>query len=182
MPERAPWCLRWSERPGWSPLRMSLAIAAALGVLFLGAELVLGRLAVAGREPKAAADVQVALALIALVSYLPGAFAACVPAAERMLRELAPAFAQRGEAEAAAASVAGRREDAGLRRAGVLGVVAALLVPLATNLELATWALWELPPEAVAHRLLLAPLGWFTARAGVVVWPRLCGGIEAGIK
>lgn len=170
MAERTPACLRWSERPGWSPLRVSLTIAALLGSAFFAAEWWLGRLELAAREPDIAADMQVAVGLIALVAYLPGAFAGAVRAAERTLLELAPAFARRGEAQAAAAQVAGRREDAALRRAGVTGAGVGLLVPFATNLTVATWYLWELPPEAIAHRVALAPLGWFTARAGVVVW------------
>jgi len=149
---------------------MSLALAAGLGAMFVAAEWRLGRLALLGSEEQAAADFRVALGLIALVAYLPGAFAAAVRGAERTLLELAPAFARRGEAEAAAASVMGRSEDAGLRRAGVIGAAVGLALPLATNLTLETWWLWELPAEPVVHRLLLAPLGWFTARFGAVVW------------
>jgi hypothetical protein len=149
---------------------MSFALAAALGAAFVAVEWWLGRIELLGRDAHVAADFRVALGLIALVAYLPGAFAAAVRGAERTLRELAPAFARRGEAEAAAASVMGRHEDAALRRAGVIGAVVGLAVPLATNLGIETWFLWKLPAEAVVHRLLLVPFGWFTVRGGAVVW------------
>jgi len=182
MTASAPWCLRWSERSGWSPPRVSLAIAGVLGAAFFATESVLGRVELASREPHIAADMQVALGLIALVAYLPGAFASAVRAAERTLLDLAPAFRERQEAERAAANVLGRREDAFLRRAGWIGAVVGLLLPFATNLTIATWYLSELPPEAIAHRVVLAPLGWFAARAGVVVWgeSRRLAGLGAG--
>jgi len=145
---------------------MSLALAAALGTAFVTAEWGFGRIELLGSDAHVAADSRIALGMIA---YQPGAFVAAVRGAERTLLELAPAFARRGEAEAAAASVAGRRESGTLQRAGVIGAVVGLAVPLATNLELETWFLPELPVEAVAHRLLLAPLGWLTARFGAVV-------------
>lgn len=151
-------------------MRVSLAIAGVLGAAFFGVEAWLGRIALAAREPRVAADIQVGVGLILLVAYLPGAFAAAVRAAERTLLELAPAFLRRGEAEAAALRVVGRRETAQLRRVGVIGAIAGLALVLATNLTIETWFLWQLPPEAIAHRVVLAPLGWFTARSGLVVW------------
>jgi hypothetical protein len=149
---------------------MSLALAAMLGAAFVVVEWRLGRIDLLETDAHVAADFRIALGMIALVAYLPGAFVAAVRGAERTLRDLAPAFGQRSEAEAAAASVTGRRESATLRRTGVIGAVVGLAVPLATNLELETWFLSELPVEAVVHRLLLAPLGWLTARFGAVVW------------
>jgi len=166
----APWCLRWSERASWSPLRLSLAIAAVLGAAFLAVELALGRLALVGRVGFVTADFNIALGLIALVAYLPGAFAAAVRGAERTLLELTPAFSRREEAEVARSSVAGRRETWRLRRVGITGAVAGMLVPFATNLTLATWFLSELTPEAIVHRMLLPVFGWFTARFAAVVW------------
>lgn len=151
-------------------MRVSFAIAGVLGAAFFGVEAWLGRIALAARSPNVAADIQVGVGLILLVAYLPGALAATVRAAERTLLELAPVFRRRGEAEEAAADVLGRRETPSLRRAGVIGVIVGLTVPFATNLTIETWFLWELPPEAIAHRLVLAPLGWFTARSGLVVW------------
>jgi hypothetical protein len=164
---------------------VSAAVAAALGAAFLAVEWELGRIQLAAREAHVAADLQAALGLIALVAYLPGAFAGAVRAAERTLRELAPAFVRPDEALEAAARVIGRREDAALRRAGVIGAGIGLLIPLATNLTLSTWAVWELPPEAIAHRMALAPLGWFVARAGAVVWResrRLAGLGESALR
>ncbi len=167
---RAPWCLRWSERPGGSAVRTSLAIAFVLGSAFVGVELALGRFAAFAREPHAAADFRVALGLIGLVAYLAGAFVAAVRGAERTWRELAPAFVRPAEAEAAAGSVLGRAESPALRRAGWIGAALGLATPVATNLRLSTWALWELPPESIAHRLLIVPLGWLTLRFSRVIW------------
>jgi hypothetical protein len=162
--------LAWSERPGWSPLRVSLAVAGLSGGAFFAAEAWLGRIALAVREPHVAGDIQVAIGLILLLAYFPGAFAGSVRAAERTLRDLAPSFVRRSEAAEEAASVWGRRETARLWRVGCVGVAVGLLIPFATNLTVATWFLWELPPEAIAHRLALGPLGWFAARSGLVVW------------
>jgi hypothetical protein len=168
MAQRTVWCVRWSERVGWTPWRMSLAIAATLGAAFVALEHALGRIALLESEAHVAADFQVGLGLIALVAYWPGAFAAAVRGAERTWRELAPALALRSQADAPPPP--GRVETRALRRVGLVGAAVAVGIPLATNLELATWVLWELPPEAIAHRLLLLPSGWLAARFFAVVW------------
>lgn len=168
--ERAPLSLRLAERPSSSPLRIALATVLALAALFLVAELLLGRLPVLARDAHARADLRIGLALIALTGYALGALAAAVRGAERTLRELAASFARREESEAALAKVTGRRETPQLRRIGVCGAVLALCLPIATNLGFETYALWTLTPEAIAHRLLLAPLGWLIARFNAVVW------------
>jgi hypothetical protein len=170
MRTRAPLLLRLSERPGLSPWRVALAVAAGLAAVFMGAEWALGRLPLLATNAHVPADFQVALGLIAIVAYMAGAFPTAVRGAERTLRELAPAFLRPAEAAEAAAAVSGRAESADLLRTGAFGVLGALAIPLATNLELATWALWELPPEAVAHRILLVPLGWTVPRFTRVVW------------
>ena len=168
--ERAPWSLRCVERPGGSSLRLAIAAFACLGSLLVVLELLLGRFPVLGRESLAASDFRLALALIGLFAYLLGAFPAAVRGAERTLRELAPAFLDPARAGESLADVTGRRRTPRLTRIGVLGAVAFLLVPLATNLTPETWYVWRLAPEAIVHRLLLGPLGWLVARLTAVMW------------
>ncbi len=168
--ERAPWSLRSAERPGWSPLRLSLAAFALLASLLVALELLLGRFPVLGREPYAASDFRIALALVGLVAYLLGAFPAAVRGAERTLRELAPAFLDPALAAESLADVTGRCRTRRLTRIGAFGAVLFLLVPLATNLTPEIWYLWRLTPEAIVHRLLLGPLGWLVARLTALMW------------
>jgi hypothetical protein len=170
MGARAPLSLRWAERPGSSPLRVAVVAALVLGVVFVAAEAWLGRLGEFSADAHLRSDFRIALGLIGLTSYLLGAFSAAVRGAERTLRELAPSFLRAEDAQAALAAVTGRRETRRLRGIGALGALAMLGVPLATNLGFETYALWEIPPEAVAHRLLLGPLGWLVARFNAVVW------------
>jgi hypothetical protein len=159
-----------AERPWSSPVRVAIAAAVALALTFVAVEAALGRLRLLATDVHVAADFQIALALVALVAYLLGAFAGAVRGAERTLSELAPAFVRSSQAEAARASVVGRVSSPRLRRVGLVGAGIGLLIPLATNLTLETWFVWELSPEAIAHRLLLAPLGWGMARFLAVVW------------
>lgn len=151
-------------------MRVALAVAVALGAVFVAVEAALGRFALLATDAHVAADFQIALTLIALVAYLLGAFAGAVRGAERTLLELARSFVRSSEAEAARSSVVGRVSSPRLRRVGLVGAGSGLLIPLATNLRFETWFVWELPPEAIAQRVLLAALGWGVARFGAVVW------------
>ncbi len=152
-----------------SPLRVGLAVSATLAAAFAGVEALLGRLASLGSNEVRATDFQLALGLIALVGYQLGAFAAAVRGAERTWRELAPAFVRRADAQTAGATVAGRHESWKLRRLGAIGAGVALMLPLATNGTIETWFLPQLEPEAIAHRLLLIPLGWAVFRFSAVI-------------
>jgi hypothetical protein len=162
----APWTQRLVETPPWSPFRLSAAIAAALLAAFVLVEALLGRLALIGREGSGqpGGDFRLAIALILLVSYLPAAFALVVNGARRAMDELGPVLRASPEERAALVAQAGRFDAPALRRAGLQGACVLLLVPLLTNLTPATYAVWRLPPEAVAHRMLLPFLGWFGGR------------------
>lgn len=166
----APWSLRMAERPGSSPLRVALAVGVALAVVFIAAEAALGRLQLLATDAPIAAEFQIALGLIALVAYMLGAFAGAVHSAERTLAELEPAFSRAGEAQTARGSVVGRANSARLRRAGAIGVCGGLLIPLAADLTIETWFLWQLGPEAIVNRILLPPVGWLMCRFGTIVW------------
>src|SRR5215472_7403792 len=87
---RSPWTQRVAETPPWSPLRLSLAIAAALGTAFLAFEAALDRfpLVLAGGHTRG--DFRVACVMIALIAYLPAAYALAVSGVRRALDELAP--------------------------------------------------------------------------------------------
>jgi hypothetical protein len=163
---REPWTQRLVARPPWSPLRLSLAIGLGLAALFLIVEAALGRLAVvfAPDPTHARGDFRVALVLIASVAYLPSALAHAVRGARETIDRLAPALRCSPAELAALREASGRFDAPALRRAGGIGVLAMLLVPLTTNLTIETWAISRLPPEALVHRLLLPWLGWFLGR------------------
>lgn len=167
----APWTQRLAETPPWSPLRLGLAAAATLLGLFLAAEAALGRLGLVFSQTAGhlRGDFRLAVVMILLLAYLPSAFAVAVRGARRAVEELAPAL-RAGTAECdALIARSGRFERAELRRAGLWGMLLMALVPLATNLTPWTYAFWILPPEPIVHRLLLLPLGWFTARFSFAV-------------
>jgi hypothetical protein len=161
-----PWTQRLVERPAWSPLRLSLTIGAVLLAAFLCVEVALGRVPriLSSEASHARGDFRVALVLIALVAYLPSAFAVAARGARRTVAELEPILRVSGARLAALREEAGRYDASALRRAGWVGVALLLALPLAANLTIETWFPWLLPPEAIAHRMLLAPLGWFAGR------------------
>lgn len=170
MREGAPWSLRQAERPGGSPLRLSLAAFVLLFGAFVVLEALFGRFEVMAREPRAASDFRIALAMIGLVAYLLGAFPTVVRGAERTLRELAAAFRDPAEATAALADVTGGVRSRRLRWIGGIGAASFLLVPFATDLTAAAYDVTRLPPEPIVHRLLLAPLGWLATRLNTLMW------------
>lgn len=159
-----PWTQRLAARAPWSPWRLSLALGAGLALAFLAAEAAVGRLPVLLREEHPRGDFRVALVLVALAAYLPGAFAHLVRDARATVDALAPVLRGTPAAQAALRDEAGRFEPRALRRAGLAGVVALVLLPFFTNLTLGAWAVWKLPAEAVAHRALLPWVGWFAGR------------------
>lgn len=162
----APWTQRLVETPPWSPFRLSAAIAAGLLAAFLLVEAALGRLGMMGEEGPShpGGDLRLGIALILLVSYLPAAFALVVSGARRAVEDLGPVLRASQEERVALDLQAARFDPAALRRAGLWGVCVLLLIPLLTNLTPATYAVWQLPPEAVVHRMLLPFLGWFGGR------------------
>jgi hypothetical protein len=160
----SPWTQRLAETPPWSPFRLSLAIAAALGTAFLALEVALDRfpLVLAGGHTRG--DFRVATVMIALIAYLPAAYVLAVSGTRRALDEIAPVLRCTPDEQAALRNRAGRFDPRALRRAGLCGIALALLVPLATNPLPETYSLRTLPPEANVHRLLLPMLGWLGAR------------------
>lgn len=166
VPRFEPWTQRLAERTPWSPVRLSLAIGIGLAALFLATEAALGRLglvfAAGARHPRG--DFRVALVMIAMAAYLPGALAHAVRGARETLEQLGSVLRCAPDDLVALREAAGRFDARELRRAGWIGLLAMLLVPLATNLEIETWVPWRLPPEAIWHRLLLPCIGWFRGR------------------
>jgi hypothetical protein len=158
------WTQRLVARPPWSPWRLSLAIAGALTAVFLAAEAALGRLPLLFRDEHVRGDFRIALVLIALTAYLPGALLHLVRGARATIEALAPALRLPPAEQAALRAEAGRSDPRALRRAGAIGLVAMLLLPLVTNGTIATWDLRTLWPEAIVHRLLLPGIGWFAGR------------------
>jgi hypothetical protein len=160
-----PWSERLALRLCGSPLRLSLAIGAILLALFLAVEAALGRLALALATPwRAQSDLRFALLIIAMVAYLPGAYAVGTRGARRTIEELLPALRGEREERARLAAGAGRYSAAPLRRAGLAGTALLLLVPLAVDQDLGTYVLWRFHPEPIFLRLLLPVAGWFVGR------------------
>jgi hypothetical protein len=160
----SPWTQRLAETPPWSPLRLSLAIACGLGAAFVALEAGLDRfpLVLAGGHTRG--DFRVACVMIALVAYLPAAYALAVSGARRALEEIAPTLRCTPAELAALRERAGCFDARALRGAGVLGVALGLSTPLATNPVPDSYAFWALPPEADVHRVLLPALGWLGGR------------------
>ena len=163
----SPWTQRLAETPPWSPFRLSLAIAAALGTAFLVLEAAFGRLPLVLTDDHARGDFRMACVMILMTAYLPAAYTLAVSGARRALDELAPVL--QGADQIVLREGAGRFDPRALRRAGLHGIALALLVPLATNLTPWTYAFWLLSPEANVHRLLLPGLGWLGARFAFAV-------------
>lgn len=163
-PAPEPWTQRLAARPAWSPWRLSLGIGASLTLLFLAVEAALGRLPLVVRNDHVRADFRIALVLIGVTAYLPGAFAQLARSARAALAALGPALRLPPGEVAALADEAGRFDPRALRRAGLLGVAAMVVVPFLTNLTLDAWTPWLLPPEALAHRVLILAVGWFVGR------------------
>jgi hypothetical protein len=169
-PATEPWLARIAATPPWSPWRLSLAIAVALGVLFLAIELASGRFAVlldpaATRETLGArVDFRIALVLILLVAFLPGAFAFGTRGARRAIDELLPALDAPPHERAALRDGAGRFDAAALRRIGWLGIAIAFVIPFVTDRHAGVWWLWRYSPEPIAQRFLLLAVGWYTTR------------------
>jgi hypothetical protein len=159
------WTERLAARARGSPLRVSLAIGGAFAALFLLAELALGRMPVVfGPTAHTRGDFRLALVLIAVAAYLPGAYAYAVRGARETIDALAPALRCSPAELAALRAEAGRFEPGPLRAAGWLGLVGMLLVPALTNGTLETYDPRTLPPEAIFHRLFLPWIGWFLGR------------------
>jgi hypothetical protein len=163
-PAREPFTQRLVARPPWSPWRFSLALAGALALLFVALEAALGRLPRVVQDDHVRADFRIALVLIGIASYLPGAFAQLVQSARATLDALAPALRLPPGEAAALRDAVGRFDPRALRRAGLAGVGVMVLLPFLINLTLAAWTPWRLPPEALAHRALILGIGWLAGR------------------
>ena len=165
MAEARPGLLPWTQRLArWqasSPLALSVAIGAALLGLFLVTEGALGRLGNAFAGPwRGQSDFRFVLVLIAMVAYLPGAHAWGARGARRTIEELAPVLRCGPDEMTRLVGGAGRLAPGPLRRAGLVGAIVMLLVPLAVDQHLRTYALWALVPETAFQRLLLPVVGW----------------------
>lgn len=166
---------RLAETPPWSPLRLALAIAAALLALFLGIEAAFGRFAILLGEGRSEWDLEaqvnfrIAIVMILLAAYLPAAYAAGVRGARRTVRELRP-FLRAGDDAVQLAASAGRFDRNRLRRAGLIGIAFSVVIPFWTDRELAAWAIWKFAPEPIVQRFLLPVVGWFAGRFFYSVW------------
>jgi len=121
-PALEPWTQRLVARPPWSPWRLSLALGAGLTTLFLAVEAALGRFALLLDDEHRRGDFRVALVLIALTAYLPGAIAQLVRGARATIDALAPARPgadERWGLESLARALAFRREQRRARPAPI---------------------------------------------------------------
>lgn len=150
--ERAERGLRIPEGPGipavpWSDRRLASAgvspflAGAALGLLLVGAFLAvelavghLGRLLAADAPAHLGEDFRIAIVLMLVAAYVPAATVALARAARRTAAALAPV--RRAEAASLAAG-AGRYPPGSLRRAGVAGIAAYLVLQAVADRDLA---------------------------------------------
>ena len=160
---------RLAETPPWSPLRLAIALAIALYMLFFAIEARFGRLPIvfgngtSARDIAAQVDFRLTVVMVLIVAYLPAAYVVGVRGARRAVEELRP-FLNAGGDAAPLVAVAGRFDPARLRRAGLIGVALTFLIPLWTDRTLSAWAVWNLAVEPVFQRPLLILVGWFAGR------------------
>jgi hypothetical protein len=165
-----PWLQRAAERVGLGPVGLGLALALGLSGLFTAAELALGRYRLLSALPAGELrDVRLAFVNFLLVGYAPAAYLRVVYGSRRRVEALRPLLAPDDAAAAALSRAAGSYPRAELWAAGVLGVAAALLVPLLAQggeyvYRPSTWSF-----EVAWHRLTAPFIGWWMGRFVYVV-------------
>jgi hypothetical protein len=166
-PPRTPWLLRLCDERSIAPAWLGIAIACGLAAIFVAGELLLGRSALLEDRPPGVdplRDVRLAFVNFLLAGYAPAAFLAVVRGTRRRVAALRPLFDPTDETARALADGAGSYSAPGLRAAGLLGLVLALLLPLFA--EGAEYAYrpshWSV--EVAWHRVLAPFAGWWIGR------------------
>jgi hypothetical protein len=161
-PERAT-LLAAGGPPAWlGGAAIALALLAVLAVVeFVAGDL---RSFLRGEAlPQKVDEYRFSLTLVLLAGYLPAALGYAVATSRRALRELTPVLRRGADVAALCASV-GRFEPRARRRAGLLGVAAALCVPFVVDASFGAYSLRAFNTASLGHRLLLPPVGWLLGR------------------
>ncbi len=161
---RLPWSPRQVAGAPLPPLAAGAVVAAVIFAVFLAGEAASGTLAQVwrGEAPPWKLDEYFFAAVMALLlGYTPAAHALGARALERTLRELQPVLRPAAGGDALRAPLPTRH---GLRRAGWIGVGIAFLVPGLADLSLDAYRIIGFNSAAVAHRVMLGPVGWLLGR------------------
>jgi hypothetical protein len=160
-----PWSARLLASAPAPPLAAGLGVAAAVVVLLAAIELVAGDLEpfLRGEDPAKGEEYSFSVVFALLAGYLPAATAYAVTGGRRTLAALAPVL-QVAAAQAADAARIGWYDRRALRRSGLIGVAAALFVPVVVDLSLSVYDLRGASTAAAGHRVLVAVAGWLLAR------------------
>ncbi|MDJ0865687.1 MAG: hypothetical protein QNK03_06240 [Myxococcota bacterium] len=156
----APWIARVLAT---APVSGGLAVVALLLATMAVVELASGDLSRVLRGEPAAdpklEEYRFSVVFALLAGFLAAASAYAVTSGRRTLEALAPAL------DVPPASVrVGDYERRSLRRAGVIGVVSAMAIPIVTDLSLRVYSIGELNTAAATHRVMLPIIGWMTGR------------------
>jgi hypothetical protein len=163
--------LRFLDDLTVSPALLSLGLATLVSVLLLLGELWSGRLAwMAAHDAYGLRNVRIAIAIIAMLAYLPTATHYALNGARRTAGALRPLLRLEDANVRALVDELGTRPGDGFRRAGWTGVFVAMLIPLIVDLPRG-----EFPyrlgqsAEVMWHRASVPFVGWWAARLTYVI-------------
>ena len=163
--------LRFLDELPVSPALLSFGLAVLVSSILLLGELSSGRLErLAAHYPYGLRNVRIAVGLIAMLAYVPTATLYVLRGARRTADGLRPLVRLEDADVRALVGAAGTQSAAGFRRAGRLGVLVALLVPLLADLPRGEFPYTlDLPAEVVWHRVAALLVGWWTGRLVYVI-------------
>jgi len=162
--------LRFLDGLSISPVLLCVGLAVlASGGLLLG-ELWSGRLVQLAANSDGLRNVRIAVGLIAMVFYVPTATLYVLRGARRTADGLRPLVRLEDPEVRALVAAAGTQSAAGLRRAGWVGLLVSVLVPLIADLPRGDFP-YELDPtpEVVWHRVAVLVVGWWVGRLLYVI-------------
>lgn len=163
--------LRLLDRSPIEPALLSLALALSTSAALLVAEVASGRLeALIETGGDGLRNVRLAVGFIALTAYIPTATYYVLRGARRAADELRPLLRLEEAEVRARVDAIGTQPVKALRRAGWLGVVVALMIPLLVDLPRGEFPYsLNQPLETIWHRVATPILGWWAGRLGYLI-------------
>lgn len=164
----APWTLRLYAAAPFEPAQLGAAVAAVLLVVFLGSQYALGRYELLRHAENPSAllrDPRIAGILILLAAYLPTAYVYLLRGVRSALLELRPQLKSSKAEFAALVDGVGRYDWPAPSLLGLLGIgVVVLSTYQNTPSPIDPYALAQLSPEVIWHRVLGPFIGWWSGR------------------
>jgi hypothetical protein len=155
---------RACARLGLGPLALGLGIALGISAVFLAAELALGRHRLLADRPGELRDVRLSFVHFLLLGYAPAAYLALVQGSRRRVEAVRSRLAPGDAAGRALADAAGLYTRSEARAAGLVGLVAALVLPLLAQGGEYTYRPETWSFEVGWHRAAAPLVGWWIAR------------------